>query len=130
MSCYMVNSMIQPLISEAYSLNELVEILGFIETPPMIYLHKEIVKKLQEKDAVIKEYTMYQKYAEILIDNYKDKAYQKGQIGLIIQKALMFYEAGQYDAFKSELADADDYAYKNYFDDIVASLKRLQKNMK
>lgn len=113
-------------IIEASSLLELAEVLGFIETQKMKGLQAQIINGLRDGNPIS---NIAHKYDLEALDNGLIKGC-KGDIALMIMKALMFKVAQKNEWFKCEVAAAIDYANNasaSYpqFEEIKEAIKRL-----
>ena len=104
------------------------EKLGFAESPELLQLHTEYVQALKEESESLRGLGgiahRYHMQAEAVVNQYKDEAFRRAQIGLMIRIACIQLEAGKLDRYRKELEDALRYADNEGFDDIVAALRK------
>ena len=90
-----------PEISEASSLIELAEAMGFVETQDMRELRSEIIRLMSDGGDFLHKYREYDELAE----SGGLLAEAEGQIALMIMKALIFHSSGDTQAFEEEIRD-------------------------
>lgn len=99
--------------------------LGFVESVEQNALRQQLVGALKSDAPETGEIAArYQEAAEATISQLEGDAFSLAQIGLIVQRALIYREAGMPEAAEAELQDARTYAEGLGRDDIVAALEQ------
>lgn len=114
----------------SHLLNQLIEELGFRETPQLLNLRAQIIHELSSLREVsplpaqlIYLRTQYHLKAEAVVNQLPPEQFSKAQIGLIIATAKMFQEANWHGRFLEEITDASIYARGMGFNDLAQTLQ-------
>ncbi len=106
--------------------------LGYKETREMRRAHRKLVRAIRrsmELADVRPAWLAYNEPAEALVEALPDErdAHSRAEVGYLVAKALIWYEAGRPDVYLEELLDALDYADGMGLRE-TAALLRMQLN--
>jgi hypothetical protein len=123
--------------SEVLSKNELDGLpdeLGFIETTSLLEIKQKLLEAFARDDTRQVPYLsdLYQAAGREAVEKIADdssQSYIKAQIGFIIARANMYWTAGKFGLYRSELNDALTYAENMDYDDIAGRLQAARDNI-
>ena len=119
-----------PLISEAYSFEELASILGLRETEDMITLKNMVIQSMQEGNNPSGYYIAYEKEAYQMIEDdnpdKNEKLYSKRNIAIMIITISMYQAGGDDEGFKEAIENAIECAHMAELNDVIKSIRRLR----
>jgi hypothetical protein len=92
--------------------------------PQLPELRAGAVNAMAEKDwdTIGPKIAAYQEVADRIVGKYRGEDYTKAQIGLAVDRALMWLEANNIDRYGTEIWDARNYARNKEYSDITEIL--------
>src|SRR5579862_2841924 len=126
------------LASEQVSSPELAHLpieLGFIETDELASVRQRLLEAFAKGDPesqIPHLSDLYQAAGQELLDQIEGsdtERFTKGQIGFIVAQANIYYEAGQFGLYRSQLNDALTYADNMRYDEVAAQIKAALDNI-
>lgn len=113
-------------VERADGLEAFVAQLGYVESPELRQLRAQLTEALRNNAPETQELFMqYQQEAEASLELLQGEAYALAQIGLILQKAVVYMDAGLAEEAQSEISDARMYAEGLNRDDLVVAIDAL-----
>ncbi len=109
---------------EDLTVDQLPEILGFVESEELLALHARVIEAMPSGDeAQIRELMLqYSAEGEKVVDQKQGDDFPRAQVGFLIAKALLWKEAGREDYYPEDLSDALTYADNMGYEDVVPAL--------
>jgi len=110
-------------------IQDLPELLGFIETPELGQLRDKVIQAATagDNEKRIELLTRYELLGQVVVDQYSEREqYVKAQIGMTIQTGLIRRTAGV--DYRKDLEDASEHAWQERLDNLVAILDEAIEN--
>lgn len=109
--------------------------LGFIETDELVQTKRRLLETFATGDPesqIPHLSDLYQAAGQEeleKIEGTETERYIKGQIGFIVAQANMFFQAGQFGLYRSQLRDALSYADNMRYDELVTQIQAALDNI-
>lgn len=101
--------------------------VGFVETDELQLIRQQadLAAASYDNESLSVLLQEYQRLGEEYVSMFVGDEYIRGQIGLIVATATLKRDVGNIAAFLTDIADAKDYAYDTYQDELVSLLEKL-----
>lgn len=103
---------------------ELAQELGYRESPNLSVLRKSL-DSIENFAEFVDEYKKYQEEAEKVVNGLEGENFPKGQIGLILVNAQIYYSRGMFSDSSDSVKDALEYAAQLRDDESVRKIMEL-----
>jgi hypothetical protein len=109
------------------SLDVVARSLGFVESPEMENLRTAIIALKKENKDFTNELNLYEDLADAAIDAINPDLHARAQIGLMVMKASIYADMGDFARYDALRMDITEYCINRGFDDIDQTLNSLEK---